>query len=42
MNKYWWLKKDCRKCVDHPNCPFIELKSIKPRGCSEYKEYSRR
>ncbi len=41
MNKYWWLKKECKKCIDYPKCPFVETKSEKPRGCSLFKESSR-
>lgn len=34
----WWLKKDCRKCADYPDCDLIETKSDKPRGCSLWHE----
>ena len=37
--QYWWLKKDCRKCKSHPDCPFVEIKSATPRGCSLYEEF---
>ena len=38
INKPWWLKKDCRKCVAYPDCGFIETKLNKPRGCNLYYE----
>ena len=37
--KYWWLKKDCRRCVFYGpamKCGGIERFVKFPRGCSEY------
>ena len=37
-DKCWWLKRDCRKCLSYPDCPGVETRSGKPRGCSCYRE----